>query len=187
MLYSSSGYIETAHQGETGTMISDRVSPTIYTVGHSDHDIDDFIALLQSHGVDTVVDVRSQPYSRWVPAYNRETLQGALEAAGLTYLFMGEALGGRPGDPSLYDPGTMLPDYDRVAATAVFQEGIEALIELACRASVVIMCSEGDHHQCHRARLITPSLLAAEVKVIHILSDGRTVEAGPEFRQLSLF
>jgi uncharacterized protein (DUF488 family) len=161
--------------------------PTIYTVGHSDHEVDGFVALLQGRGVDTVVDVRSQPYSRWAPAYNRETLHGALEAAGLTYLFMGEALGGRPGDPSLYDPGTLVPDYERVAATAIFQEGIEALVGLARRATVVIMCSEGDYHQCHRARLITPSLLALDVAVTHILPDGRTVEAGPEFRQLSLF
>jgi uncharacterized protein (DUF488 family) len=168
-------------------MTSDGESPTIYTVGHSDHDVDDFVALLQGHGIDTVVDVRSQPYSRWVPAYNRETLHGALEAAGLTYLFMGEALGGRPGDPSLYDPGTLVPDYERVAATAVFQEAIEALIELARRETVVIMCSEGDYHQCHRARLITPSLLALDVVVTHIMPDGRTVDAGPEFRQLSLF
>jgi uncharacterized protein (DUF488 family) len=168
-------------------MTSDRGSARIYTIGHSDHDLDRFLALVQEQGIDTVVDVRSQPYSHWVPAYNRETLRGALEAAGLAYVFMGESLGGRPADLSLYDADSLVPDYERVAATPAFQEGIEALVRLARQAAVVILCSEGDYHHCHRARLITPALLAQDVRVIHILPDGRTVEAGPELKQLSLF
>lgn len=168
-------------------MTSDNESVRVYTIGHSDHDLDRFLALVQGQGVDTVVDVRSQPYSHWVPAYNRETLRGALEAAGLAYVFMGESLGGRPADLSLYDSDGLVPDYERVAATPGFQEGIEALVHLAGQATVVIMCSEGDYHQCHRARLITPALLALDVHVTHILPDGRTVDAKPELKQLSLF
>ena len=168
-------------------MTGDTASPTVYSIGHSDHDVDQFIALLQRHRVDTLVDVRSQPYSRWVPAYNRETLRPALEAAGLTYLFMGDALGGRPADPSLYDPDGLQPDYERIAATPAFQAGVEALARLAESATVAIMCSEADYHDCHRARLITPSLLALDLHVSHILPDGRTVDAGPEFKQLELF
>jgi uncharacterized protein (DUF488 family) len=168
-------------------MTSDGALTTIYTIGHSDHDLDHFVALVQGQGVDTVVDVRSQPYSHWVPAFNRETLRGALEAAGLTYVFMGDALGGRPGDLSLYDSDGLVPNYERVAATPAFQAGIEALVRLAGEATVVIMCSEGDHHQCHRARLITPALLALDVRVTHVLPDGRTVDAGPELKQLALF
>ena len=173
------------------TMSKDLV---IYTIGHSDHSTRDLIALLKRHRIACVIDVRSQPYSRWVPQANRETLARALEEAGLTYLFMGDSLGGRPSDPTLYepdpadgDPVAARPDYDRLAATPAFQTGLERLLDLARTASVAMMCSEGDHRHCHRSLLITPHLLARDVRVVHIRPDGTTVEARPEPKQLSLF
>ena len=163
--------------------------PIIYSIGHSDHELDAFIALLRSHGITTLVDVRSQPYSRWVSQFNRETLARALQEAGLTYVFMGDSLGGRPADPSLYDSGQSdgRPDYERVAATVNFQAGVERLIELAHDGSTAMMCSEGDHRRCHRSLLITPSLLERGARVIHVRPDGETVEAQPKPKQLSLF
>jgi uncharacterized protein (DUF488 family) len=163
-------------------------APIIYSIGHSDHDSETFISLLQSHGITTVVDVRTHPYSRWVPQANRETLAQVLEAAGITYTFMGEALGGRPSDPGLYGGSAgERPDYERVAATPRFQEGIRRLLALTGSGTIAIMCSEGDHHHCHRSLLITPTLLERQVRVIHIRPDGETVEARPEPKQLSLF
>jgi uncharacterized protein (DUF488 family) len=164
-------------------------APIIYSIGHSDHELEDFIALLQLHGVNTVVDVRSQPYSRWVPQANRETLARALQEAGLTYVFQGESLGGRPADPSLYEPEQTEggPDYDRVAATPAFHAGLDELLNLASESTVAMMCSEGDYRRCHRTLLITPSLLDRGARVIHIRPDGETVEARPEPKQLSLF
>jgi uncharacterized protein (DUF488 family) len=163
--------------------------PSVYSIGHSDHEPEVFIALLRRHGVTTVVDVRSQPYSRWVPQANREVLAHALEEAGLTYVFMGETLGGRPSDGSLYDAEGEAgsPDYERMAATPAFQAGIERLLELAGDGTVAMMCSEGDYRHCHRSLLITPSLLERGARVIHIRPDGETVEARPEPKQLSLF
>jgi len=163
--------------------------PSVYSIGHSDHEPEVFIALLRRHGVTTVVDVRSQPYSRWVPQANREVLAHALEEAGLTYVFMGETLGGRPSDGSLYDAEGEAgsPDYERLAATPAFQAGIERLLELAGDGTVAMMCSEGDDRHCHRSLLITPSLLERGARVIHIRPDGETVEARPEPKQLSLF
>ncbi len=168
-------------------------SPTdgsiIYSIGHSDHDLETLITLLRRHGITTVVDVRSQPYSRWVPQANRETLAHALEEAGLTYVFMGDSLGGRPPDRTLYNSAEAegRPDYERIAATAAFQAGLERLLDLARAGSVAMMCSEGDHRSCHRALLITPQLLAREARVIHIRPDGETVEAREEPKQLTLF
>jgi uncharacterized protein (DUF488 family) len=164
-------------------------SPIIYSIGHSNHDLDAFIGLLRPYQVDTVVDVRSHPYSRWVPAFNREGLSRALEEAGLAYLFMGDTLGGRPSDPSFYDPGEAegRPNYDRIAGAPSFRAAIEELLDLARTGVVAMMCSEGDHQGCHRALLITPSLLALGARVIHIQPDGRSVEAQPEPKQLSLF
>jgi len=160
-------------------------APTLYSIGHSDHATDAFIALLRRHGVTTLVDVRSQPYSRWVPAYNRETLAHTLQAAGLTYVFLGDALGGRPDRPSLYDGEQ--PDYERMAATPAFRQGLTRLLALARESGVAMMCSEGDYRQCHRHMLITPHLLERGARVLHIRPDGETVEAHPEPKQLSLW
>ncbi len=160
---------------------------TVYSIGHSDHDIDDFTALLDQHDIEILADVRSQPYSRWVPQFNRENLAGAVEAAGLRYVWLGDTLGGRPQDISLYESGSDRPDYDRMQETAEFQAGIDDLLELAGQATVAMMCSEGDYTQCHRTLLITPTLLDRDVRVLHILPDGRTVEAVEQPEQLSLF
>jgi uncharacterized protein (DUF488 family) len=163
--------------------------PSIYSIGHSNHDLDLFISLLQRYQINILIDVRSQPYSRWVPDYNRESLQRALEENDLSYIHMGETLGGRPEDPSLYNSeiSDSIPDYERVAESPSFQAGLQELLDRVQTDTVAMMCSEGDYRQCHRAQLITPHLLARGVKVIHIQPDGRAVEAQPEPKQLSLF
>ena len=122
-----------------------------------------------------------------------ETLAQALEQAGLTYVFMGDVLGGRPADPSLYEateegetPSSIQPDYERMAATPTFQAGIRRLLTMAHSTTVAMMCSEGDFRRCHRALLITPSLLEQGARVIHIHPDGKASEAQPEPKQLAL-
>ena len=159
----------------------------IYTVGHSDHTIKAFVDLLHRHEITLVVDVRSQPYSRWTHQFNRETLAHDLVDAGLAYQFMGDSLGGRPPDLALYDSGQEYPDYQRLEQTDAYQSGIDQLLELAQTERVVVMCSEGDHRHCHRHKLITQTLLERGVRVLHIQPDGWTVEGERIARQLSLF
>lgn len=159
----------------------------LYTVGHSDHTILEFVGLLRQHGITLVVDVRSQPYSRWMHQFNRELLAHDLREAEIGYRFMGDRLGGRPDDPSLYDPGQEHPNYDLLEKTASYQAGLEALLELARSSTVAVMCSEGDYRQCHRHMLITQSLLERGQDVIHIQPDGTTVPGSLIPRQLSLF
>ena len=163
----------------------DRVQ--IYSIGHSDHTIEAFLDLLRQQMVAVIVDVRSQPYSRWAAQFNRENLARDLEAAGIRYVFMGDSLGGRPADPAFYGAGQERPDYERLAQSPVYQVGIEQLLELAEAEQVAVMCSEGDHHKCHRALLITPTLLERGARVFHIRPDGTVIEAQPEARQLGLF
>jgi uncharacterized protein (DUF488 family) len=158
----------------------------VYTVGHSDHTTEAFVLLLQQHGIALVVDVRSQPYSQWVPQFNRENLARDLRAAGIRYAFMGNALGGRPTDRTLYDPGEDHPNYARLASSPDYLTGIEQLLQLAANERVAIMCSEGDHHKCHRGLLITPTLLARGARVLHIAPDGTLVDAQAEPKQLTL-
>ncbi len=160
---------------------------TIHTIGHSDHELPAFLDLLRRHSISLVIDVRSQPYSRWAPQFNRETLARALQEAGLSYRFMGDSLGGRPADRALYDPGEERPNYGRVAATPAYQAGIDRLLELARTARVAILCSEGDHRHCHRNLLITQTLLERGVSVLHIQPDGAVIAGELPPQQLSLF
>lgn len=159
---------------------------TIYTIGHSDHTMEAFLSLLQQHSIALIADVRSQPYSQWVPQFNRENLMRDLQAAGIRYAFLGDKLGGRPKDRRLYDRGQEHPNYERVASTSGYQAGIEQLLQLAATERVAILCSEGDYHHCHRGKLITPTLLARGVRVLHIAPDGVLVDAAAEPKQLSL-
>jgi uncharacterized protein (DUF488 family) len=163
---------------------SDRV---LYTIGHSDHSIEALVDLLRPYDIVCLVDVRSQPYSRWAHQFNRETLATSVREAGLAYHFLGDALGGRPDDPSLYAPGEERPDYECMEQTPRYQEGIRQLLALAEAGPLAIMCSEGDHRQCHRHMLIAQTLLSSGVRVLHIQPDGTTVEGEPIPKQLSLF
>jgi len=159
----------------------------VYSIGHSDHTVEAFLGLLRQHEIAVVVDVRSQPYSQWVPQFNREILSRQLEAAGVHYIFMGESLGGRPADRSLYNQGEERPDNERLAESPLYQAGLGQLLTLAAQERVALMCSEGDYHKCHRSKLITPTLLERDVRVLHILPDGAVREAEPEVKQLNLF
>lgn len=151
----------------------------VYTIGHSNHPLEGFLALLRQHEIQLVIDVRSSPYSRYVPQANRENLARELEAAGIAYRWEGERLGGKPEGEEV--------DYERMAAKPAFQQGIAELISLAGEQRTAIMCAEGDHRRCHRSLLITPALLDQEVRVLHIQPDGSLVDEQDQPRQLSLF
>jgi uncharacterized protein (DUF488 family) len=157
----------------------------IYTIGHSDHPMPAFVDLLRQRDITLLADVRSQPYSRWAPQFNREPLEHDLEEAGIRYCFMGDALGGRPSHPQLYTAGR--PDYGRMERTDVYQRGIERLLDLARIERVAVMCGEGNHQHCHRHLLITQTLLKQGVVVLHIQPDGREVAGEQTSKQLSLF
>src|SRR5690242_4126989 len=88
--------------------------PTIYTVGHGLRSIEGLIQLLVRHGIGTVADVRSQPFSGRAPQFNRESLERSLERAGISYVWMGDALGGRP--PEALRTSAGAPDYERMSA-----------------------------------------------------------------------
>lgn len=154
----------------------------MFTIGHSSLPIERFIEALAAQAVTTLIDVRSTPYSRFAPQFNRETLQASLAASGIDYRFAGEYLGGRPKDPTCYRRGVVPGpnvnfleevDYDEVARRDWYKRGIDRLIALARAETVAIMCSEEDPAICHRRHLITKSLLPlAEV------IDIRTSPAG---------
>jgi uncharacterized protein (DUF488 family) len=179
----------------------DEKNPELYTIGHSTLAMDDFLALLKEHYIQVLVDVRSQPYSRFNPQFNRESFKHALAYANIEYVFAGDYLGGHPDDPACYKDGT-LPDskanflksvdYAEVEKRDWYQRGIQRLLQIAGERLTAIMCSEEDPMQCHRHHLITQTLLRQGVTVWHVRTGGRVEEAKPlpeEYtsQQLSLF
>ena len=143
----------------------------VFAIGHSNHPAEAFLGLLLRHGIEEVVDVRSSPHSRYNPQFNRKTLQAALAEAGVGYVFMGAELGGRPADPSCYD-GEGRVQYDRLAETDAFKEGVQRVIRRADERRIALMCSEKEPLACHRTLLIAQVLTARDLGIGHILADG---------------
>jgi uncharacterized protein (DUF488 family) len=146
----------------------------IVTIGHSTHDIKVFVSLLKRHQITAVADVRSAPVSRFSPQFNRDALQKSLREADIKYVFLGKELGARSQDPSCYVDGRV--QYGRLAATRLFQSGIERLLSGAGREVVAVMCAEQDPLECHRTVLVARVLVDRGVSVSHIHSDG-SIEA----------
>ncbi len=145
---------------------------TIYTVGHSNQSLERFIALLQRHQIQSLVDVRSAPYSRYVPHFNRPELEDAIERQGIRYLYLGEELGGRPPTDDYYDEQDHVL-YSRVARAEFFLRGLERLKDEAAEYRAAIVCSEEDPINCHRHLLIARVLDDQGVRVLHIRGDDR--------------
>ena len=163
-------------------------TPTaLYSIGHSNVAAERLIALLEQHSMRTLSDVRSAPYSRYNPQFNREALAETLHAAGIAYRCMGDALGGRPDDDALRTEDGARPDYARIAAAPDFQRALNQLIDLGRRAPTAFMCSEADYHVCHRHRLIAPALIERGVLVWHIMPDGGRERGEIEPQQMRMF
>ena len=145
--------------------------PAVWTVGHSNHDLERLIALVRSQSIEYVVDVRSYPYSRIAPHFNRESLQSAMDACGISYLFLGVALGGRPQRDDHYDAdGHAL--YSAMAVEAAFQEAIDRLLQGAEQHRLALLCSCGRPEECHRRLLVGKVLCEHGATLHHVLPDG---------------
>lgn len=144
---------------------------SVLTIGHSTHSLEAFVNLLKAHSVGAVADIRSTPYSRYSPHFNRESLRGALQRHQIRYVFLGRELGARSDDPSCYENGRVR--YRLLAQTELFQRGIERVESGSNTYRIALMCAEKDPLDCHRAILVAPALCRNGTTVQHILADGR--------------
>jgi uncharacterized protein (DUF488 family) len=154
----------------------------IWTIGHSTRTIEEFSQLLAVNDVKHLVDVRSIPFSRMNPQFNKETLSASLADSGIAYTHV-VLLGGRRGvikemQPSQNTGWSKPPfrNYADYALTAPFDEGLKELLLIAEKANTAIMCSEAVWWRCHR-RIITDHLLARGIEVRHIMSPTSTTQA----------
>lgn len=123
---------------------------TIFTSGHSNRPITDFLGILKKHQIEVLADVRTIPLSRFCPHFSKNALQDTLAKQNIKYLYRGQNLGGR-------------------GVNEGYEEAIDELVKLAKKGTkVVVMCSEGDYHKCHRFTTLTPSFEERGATVVHI-------------------
>ena len=156
-------------------MTSSRLPTVVYTIGHSTRPADEFVALLQAHGVRHLVDVRTIPRSRHNPQYNADALAATLTAAGIDYTQM-KSLGGlRRPKPDSVNAGwrnESFRGYADYMQTPEFAAAVDALLALGARQPTAIMCAEAVPWRCHRS-LVADALLARGVEADEIVSETK--------------
>ena len=159
---------------------------TLYTIGYSSHSTESFIAALKQFEITAIADVRSQPYSRFKPEFNRENLKKSLAGNHVEYVFLGDYIGARIKAPECYRDGQA--DYGLIAKHPLFQEGIDRLLNGMKKFRIAMMCAEKDPINCHRTILICRELKKYEIRICHII-DSNTCEDHPdaELRLMKLY
>jgi uncharacterized protein (DUF488 family) len=146
----------------------------VHTIGYGSRTLDDFVSVLQAHGIAYLIDVRSAPYSRFKPEFSKGALERHLREHGIRYVYLGDKLGGQPDDPTCYADGKVI--YDEVSRRPFFQEGLARVAAaFRRRLRIVLMCSEGKPEQCHRSKLIGQALVEQGIPVTHIDENGELV------------
>ena len=152
----------------------------IYSIGHSNHNIEDLISLLASNKIEFVIDVRSAPYSKLHPHFNKNSFEVYLKNNKMRYLYFGGSLGGRSHVKDDYFNGRVI--YKRLAAKEEFKSAIKQIVKISSQHKIVLMCSEKEPLECHRTLLISQEIQKIGMSVLHIHSNGR-IESQEEILQ----
>ncbi len=143
----------------------------VYTIGYGNRAIGDFLNLLGRYGVEYLIDTRSLPYSRFRPDFRKKALQEHLEKAGLKYVYLGDALGGKRVDPDCIVDGKL--DLARLYEKESFQRALMEVEAIARQGSgLALMCAELRPENCHRSWMLTPPLQEQGFEVLHIDEHG---------------
>lgn len=142
----------------------------LFTIGHSTHAVDYFISLLKKHSINAVCDVRSHPYSKYNPQFNREVLKKELKRHNIAYVFLGKELGARSENPNCYIDGRV--QYNYLVDEPSFQQGIIRLKKGMKQYSIALMCAEKDPITCHRTILVCREMRSHAKQIKHILANG---------------
>ena len=150
------------------------MATTIWTIGHSTRSLDEFLSLLGSYSIETIVDVRSFPGSRKYPHFGKDALAESLRAHGLCYEWV-KALGGRrrpkPNSPNTAWRNESFRGYADYMDTPDFQAAVQELMDRAKHTRIALMCAEAVWWRCHRS-MISDDLCVKGIRVVHILGEG---------------
>ena len=147
----------------------------LYTIGHSTRTIEELIAALRAHQIQTLVDIRAFPASRRLPQFNRESLEKSLPAAGIHYVWM-KSLGGYrkkilEESPNIALRSASFRNYADYMLAAPFEQAVAELVSLAGESRTAYMCAERVYFRCHRM-LLSDWLVAHGHEVLHIDDTG---------------
>ncbi len=144
----------------------------LFTIGHSNHSLDHFLELLSAHQISAIADVRSSPYSKYSPQFNKDVLKSALRNENIDYVFLGRELGAHRSEDSCYIDGQA--NYDIIAQLPTFRNGLERVLQRSEHYRIALMCSESDPITCHRTILVCRELkrVCPDLEITHILGDG---------------
>lgn len=157
----------------------------LFTIGHGSRTSDEFLRLVRKFKIEYLIDVRSQPYSKFNPQFSQNELKWLLEKNGIRYVFMGDSIGGRPKDASCYDADGRV-DYEAVKSKSFFLQGIDRLkVAHEKGINVVIMCSEANPCECHRSKLIGRVLDNEKIIVNHIDEKGKIRDQASVINELN--
>lgn len=151
-------------------------STYLYSIGHGHKTPEEFVEELRSFGIQYVIDVRTTPFSRWAPLFDRDAIVRWLKMAGIVYGYMGDSIGGKPQSEDCCDSNGFFV-YEKMAATTAFQKGLKRLVSANNRGlRVAVMCSESDPSLCHRSKLIGRELyVVAGINMMHIIAVGKAI------------
>ena len=150
-------------------VIPGRTGVPLYTIGHSNRSIEEFVTALKGHGVDAVADVRSQPSSQRFPQFSQNALKVALQDAGVAYVYLGQEFGARREEPECYVGGQV--QYELVARTEAFNRGIDRIVRGSDRYTIALMCAERDPLECHRTIMVCRRLWQCGFDIKHIVDE----------------
>ena len=152
------------------------LNSSLYSIGHGQKTQEEFLAELKSLDIHFLVDVRTSPYSKWVPQFNQGIIESWLQQERIRYIYMGDYIGGRPQNDICYDEEGCF-DYHRMAEESSFKTGLHRLIDANsknCRVS--IMCSESNPLECHRSKLIGRELyFVHQISMNHIVAINKII------------
>lgn len=150
---------------------------TLYTIGHSTRTLEELIAALRAHEIQTLADIRAFPMSRRLPQFNRDSLEQSLPAAGIGYVWIKQLGGYRKKvtgeSPNMGLRNPSFRNYADYMLTLEFEEGVRLLLKLAEASRTAYMCAERVYFRCHRM-LVSDWLVAHGHEVLHIDAEGPT-------------
>lgn|SRR5574337_393451 len=157
----------------------------LYSIGYGNRDWHMMLDLLQRRACQFLIDVRSSPYSKFNPTYNRESLASLCGEQGIRYVFMGDVLGGKPGRQEHFDSEGKV-DYVKLAKSEQFQLGLSRLKSAQGKGLVsFLMCSELKPEMCHRCKLIGAELSKHGIEILHVDENGVDIGQGDAIDRLT--
>jgi uncharacterized protein (DUF488 family) len=149
---------------------------TIFSIGHGNKTIDEFVSELHSYDIDFLIDIRSKPYSKYNQQFSQQPLKVVVEREHIHYVYMGQELGGLPVHDSSCFTSDGKVDYDKLKEKDFFKEGLRRLEKANLQGiKVCIMCSESDPKMCHRSKLIGVELLKQGIVIQHIVGISKII------------